>query len=387
MYGWAMSGTVPPAQFQDLIDTLAATTGAPATLEDLDLNLVASSGHKEVIDAIRQDTILRRRSDAAVQDFFAAHGIARAEEPLRIPGDSVVGRLSRWCLPVRWGGATYGYLWLLDPDERVSREVLRDLDDLVEQVAVAMALRVRISDRTSWAVGELLSEDPGVRSRGLKELRLNSLFPHDSIVVAALAPREGGPVGSLTVWLPPKAVLVTTMGHRVALVFQVPDLRVATDITERAAGSLLVQHSLGVGAGVSEPTAVTDGHAGWHQAKTALRAALHTSEKVGAVSVRTWERLGVLRLLALAEAPTLAAMVADDAARRLLAGDKDLLLTARTYLDHSGSAQRTAAKLSIHRQTLYTRLRRIAETTGCDLEDGSNRLSLHLALTLAALND
>ena len=74
-----------------------------------------------------------------------------------------------------------------------------------------------------------------------------------------------------------------------------------------------------------------------------------------------------------------------NAARRLLDGDPELLHTARTWLDHAGSAQRTAAALAVHRQTLYGRLRRIAELTGADLDDGQDRLALHLALTLAAL--
>ena len=102
------------------------------------------------------------------------------------------------------------------------------------------------------------------------------------------------------------------------------------------------------------------------------------------VALRTWADLGVLRLLAFAEAEVLASSVADDGARRLLDGDPELLRTARVWLDHGGSAQRTAAALAVHRQTLYSRLRRVAEVTGADLEDGRDRLALHLALTLAA---
>ncbi|MCI2237817.1 helix-turn-helix domain-containing protein [Kineococcus sp. TRM81007] len=59
--------------------------------------------------------------------------------------------------------------------------------------------------------------------------------------------------------------------------------------------------------------------------------------------------------------------------------------TARTYLDLAGSAQRTAAALAVHRQTLYHRLRRVREVSGYDLDDGADRLALHLALTLADL--
>ena len=63
----------------------------------------------------------------------------------------------------------------------------------------------------------------------------------------------------------------------------------------------------------------------------------------------------------------------------------DLAATAATYLDHAGNVQRAATELGIHRQTLYYRLHRIEELTGFDLADGRDRLTLHLALTLAPL--
>ena len=74
----------------------------------------------------------------------------------------------------------------------------------------------------------------------------------------------------------------------------------------------------------------------------------------------------------------------DPAVLPLLA-DPVLAATAEVYLDRAGSVQRAATALSVHRQTLYYRLRRIEELTGLDLADGRDRLRLHLALTLAPL--
>ena len=379
-----MSSPPPPAQLQELVESLATATGAPATLEDRDLNLVVSSGHDDVIDEVRRSSILRRRSTAQVQQLFATFGIARAQGPLRIPADDEQGRLARWCVPVRWRRVTYGYLWLLDPDERVPVEVLRGLDDLVEQVAASMAQRARTSDRVSWAVGELLADDAGVRARAREDLRRDGLLAHDRLAVAVLVPRDGGPAGPLNPWLLPRGVLTAPVGQRAALVLPGTDLRVAAQVVERAARSLLAVHPKGVAAGVSGLVDAADGRTGWRQADAALQVAQRAS---GPVALRAWSDLGVLRLLAFGEAEVLATSVADDGARRLLAGDPDLLRTARTWLDHGGSAQRTAAALAVHRQTLYSRLRRVAEVTGVDLEDGQDRLALHLALTLAALRD
>ena len=45
-----------------------------------------------------------------------------------------------------------------------------------------------------------------------------------------------------------------------------------------------------------------------------------------------------------------------------------------------GDAQATAARLSLHRSSLYYRLDRISAFLGIDLGDGLGRLGLHLAL-------
>ena len=57
-----------------------------------------------------------------------------------------------------------------------------------------------------------------------------------------------------------------------------------------------------------------------------------------------------------------------------------LMHTLETYLDLAGDARRTAARLSLHRTTLYYRLNRIAALLGADLGDGLTRTDLHVAL-------
>ena len=366
--------------FQEIVDTIAAATGVPVTLEDRDLHLVASSGHDEVIDDVRRDSILRRRSSPQVQEMFAGFGIAGAETPLRIPGDAVPGLLARWCLPARWRKVTYGYLWLLDPDARVTKLQLNSLTNAVDQVAAALATRARAADHTSWAVGELLSADPGARARAVDELHRDGLVSvRDRFVVAALAARGDASPGPLNSWLLPRHILTATVGQRAALVM--PEAA-AVEVTQRAARTLLAQHPAGVAAGLSGPVTMTDAHEGWRQAGAALLVALRGAEEV---TVRHWAGLGVLRLLALADPAVLAATVTDDRAQRLRETGPEVVETARVYLEQAGSAQRTAKLLSIHRQTLYHRLRRIT-WAGYNLESGTDRLALHLALVLDEFN-
>ncbi|WP_344368634.1 helix-turn-helix domain-containing protein, partial [Streptomyces indiaensis] len=93
--------------------------------------------------------------------------------------------------------------------------------------------------------------------------------------------------------------------------------------------------------------------------------------------VAQWASIGPFRLLT-ALPPDVAH---DPVARALLTpAHQELARTAEVFLDCAGQAARAAAELGIHRQTLYYRLSRIEKLTGLDLDDGEDRLLLHMAL-------
>ncbi|HEY9438908.1 MAG TPA: helix-turn-helix domain-containing protein, partial [Streptomyces sp.] len=119
----------------------------------------------------------------------------------------------------------------------------------------------------------------------------------------------------------------------------------------------------------------------WHEASSAARAAAAES-RFGPVA--DWPAIGPYRLLtALPRTPD---TVPDPAVRPLLTpAHTELARTAEVFLDCAGQAGRTAAALGIHRQTLYYRLTRVAQLTGLDLNDGEDRLLLHMALKEARL--
>ncbi|WP_344331445.1 helix-turn-helix domain-containing protein, partial [Streptomyces globosus] len=100
--------------------------------------------------------------------------------------------------------------------------------------------------------------------------------------------------------------------------------------------------------------------------------------------VARWSSIGPYRMLsALASAAP-----ADDPAARPLLGpaQRELARTAEVFLDCAGQAGRAAAALGIHRQTLYYRLARVEQLTGLDLDEGEDRLLLHMALKAARLH-
>jgi DNA-binding PucR family transcriptional regulator len=93
--------------------------------------------------------------------------------------------------------------------------------------------------------------------------------------------------------------------------------------------------------------------------------------------VASWAELGAWRAVSALPGP-------DPVVAPLLA-EPALARTAEVFLDCAGSAQRTAAELHVHRQTLYYRRGRVGALTGLDLADGGDRLLLHTALKAARL--
>ncbi|MFB8776163.1 PucR family transcriptional regulator, partial [Streptomyces broussonetiae] len=117
----------------------------------------------------------------------------------------------------------------------------------------------------------------------------------------------------------------------------------------------------------------------WREASAAARAAL-AEPRFGPVA--EWASIGPFRLLTALPPET----AQDPAVAALLSpAHRELARTAETYLDCAGQATRTAAELGIHRQTLYYRLSRVEQLTGLDLDDGEDRLLLHMALKGARL--
>jgi purine catabolism regulator len=63
----------------------------------------------------------------------------------------------------------------------------------------------------------------------------------------------------------------------------------------------------------------------------------------------------------------------------------DLLLTMEAFFQCHGNHTQTAEQLSVHRNTLFYRMNRIAEITGLDLNRPDVRLAVHLALKIHRL--
>ncbi|GAB3176933.1 PucR family transcriptional regulator [Streptomyces incanus] len=392
--------------YQELVDEISELLGAPATLENRDFELLAfgaydSEGELDpsVLDPVRTRSILTRRSTAAVRAWFEGFGITRATGPVRIPRTPEAGvHRGRVCLPVRHRGVVLGYVWLLDYDPGPSEEQLGAAMGVTARIGALLADEAQHgADLTRELRAVLGAERDGQREPAVAELRTalggRADGPYTLVCVAPWPSAD--PEDAPSVRTVPGATALCTLPWGAADVSLALLLRLrASDVltpATTAAGRLLERaDAIGAGhrpvagtapttppgaAGIATPRFGLAGlGAAWGEASAAARAAL-AEPRLGPVA--HWSSIGPYRLLT-----ALPRRAAPDPAvgPLLLPGHRELARTAETYLDHAGQAGRTAAELGIHRQTLYYRLSRIEQITGLDLDDGEDRLLLHMTL-------
>ncbi|KUO17979.1 PucR family transcriptional regulator [Streptomyces dysideae] len=388
--------------YQELVDEISELLGVPATLENRDFELIAfgaydSEGELDAsaLDPVRTRSILTRRSTAAVRSWFEGFGITRATAPVRIPPTPEAGVYrGRICLPVRHRGVVLGYVWLLDDDPGPTEPQLAAAMEVTARIGALLADEAQHGADLSRELRAVLTAEPG--------------WQGDMAVAAlrtALGPRADGPHTLVCVapWpsadpddapsprTVPHATAVCTVpwgatGQSLAVLVRLrtpevrtPALTAASRLLKEEAGPA-ARPPKGGAAGIGEPrTGLADLAVAWQEASAAARAAL-AEPRFGPVA--EWARIGPYRLLT--SLPPDAAH--DRVVRTLLTpAHRELARTAEVYLDCAGQAGRTAAELGIHRQTLYYRLSRVEQLTGLDLDDGEDRLLLHMALKGARL--
>ncbi|MFF1275623.1 PucR family transcriptional regulator [Streptomyces marokkonensis] len=386
--------------YQELVDEISELLGAPATLENRDFELIAFGAYDSegdldpsALDPVRTRSILTRRSTAAVRAWFEGFGITRATGPVRIPRTPEAGvHRGRVCLPVRHRGVVLGYVWLLDYDPGPSPQQLDAAMRVTARIGALLADEAQHgADLTRELRAVLTAERDWQREMAVAELRtaLGSRADGPHTVVCVAPWPSAAPDDAPSVRTVPGATALCTLpsgatGLSLALLLRLrstdalaPATSAASRLLERARDGGPAGQDGGPprAAGIAAPRAgLADLGTAWEEASASARAAL-AEPRLGPVA--QWASIGPFRLLT--ALPPGAAH--DPAVSPLLSpAQTELARTAEIYLDRAGQAGRTAAELGIHRQTLYYRLSRIEQLTGLDLDDGEDRLLLHMAL-------
>ncbi|MFF3647183.1 helix-turn-helix domain-containing protein [Streptomyces sp. NPDC002181] len=405
--------------YQDLVDEISALLGAPATLENRDFRLIAFGAHDSeddlAMDPVRTRSILTRQSTAAVRAWFEGFGIARATGPVRIPAapDAGVFR-GRICLPVRYRGIVQGYVWLLDQDPGPGPDALAAAMEVAERIGVLLAEEAKAGADLSREFRAVLVAGRGWQQDMAVAALRSALGPGADGLHAVVCVRPWP--GEAPASVPGTAAVCTVpwpgageedgraggagaeggsaagpgsgaasgdrpgprAGQALAVLVRLRSAEVLVP-AEGVATRLLAGG--GASAGIAEPrrglAALADA---WSQASAAAQAAA-AQPRFGPVA--RWSAIGPYRMLAALAA---AGPAGDPATRVLLEpAHRELARTAELFLDCAGQAGRAAAALGIHRQTLYYRLARVEQLTGLDLDEGEDRLLLHMALKAARL--
>lgn len=377
-------------EFQDIVDEVSTLLARPTTLEDRDFNLVAFCSHEAQVDEVRLRSILQRHSTREVQDWFEKFGITTSDVPVRTPEAPDLGVLSRLCLPVRWHGVTYGYLWLLDEFASIEEAHIPAAATLADRAGALMAQQARSRKELDYTVQDLLSVDQEAVGRAAETIHESGLVGRQ-VPIAAVELRlvATDPVPEpMNLWRLPRSVLAASGDEHNTLLVPVgtAGLGMARDIAQRAWGLYAERlppaerTSLVVGIGGIRPD-LAQARSSWLEARLAARVAEAVDS---ARPIAAWPELGIYRLLACGPERALASAVLDPAVRRLLMkDDADLQHTALAYLEAGGNVVETARALNVHRQTIYSRVQKIEQITGLVLTRGDHRLVLHLGLTMA----
>jgi hypothetical protein len=386
--------------YQELVDEISELLGAPATLESRDFELIAFGAYDSegdldasALDPVRTRSILTRRSTSAVRTWFEGFGITRATGPVRIPRTPEAGVYrGRICLPVRHRGVVLGYVWLLESEPGPTERQLTAAMDVTVRIGALLADEAQHgADLTRELRAVLTAERGWQQDMAVAELR-TALGPRADALhtVVCVAPwPSADPDDAPSVRTVPGATALCTVpwgaaSQSLALLVRLRSADVLTPAVT-AAGRLL-ERARQLDRGATAASGVAPARTGlaelataWREALAAARAAL-AEPRLGPVA--EWTRIGPFRLLT-----ALPPEVAHDPAVDLLLSPahRELARTAEIYLDCAGQATRTAAELGIHRQTLYYRLSRVEQLTGLDLDDGEDRLLLHMALKGARL--
>lgn len=378
-------------RLQDLADQL----GKPLVVLDVDLRVMAVSVHETDLDRMRLSLLSAGKNVALTDTMVKQHRLTSAVGPVRV--SSGADDTMRVVLPLRHEKRLFGYLYYWD--DSVRGDLSQQEQDLLADggAELGMLLSFRLSDlhyrmeHSRRLLTGLLGESSADRSRcafGLLEEGLIENVDQYSVLVYRTPGASSISVTRLAVEATMEFTARSTtvkivggiLGSEGVLLF--PRRVNRTRLQAIMARPGLEQARAGVG---SVQGSLVQAAESYREARLAWQASRADPARYGRAAF--WDDLGVDRLLLQLPLQDLTPTQFPAGVGRLLESPngRDLARTLDTYLSAGGDVKETARRLGIHRSTLYYRLDRIRDVTGCDISDGVTRMDLHTGLRVAQL--
>ncbi|GKQ34098.1 CdaR family transcriptional regulator [Streptomyces sp. A012304] len=391
---------------QELIEELAVRLQRSVVVDDPLVRLISSSQHFGDEDPVRIRSLLQGRADAQIIRYVLDQGVARWTKPDFVEGRDDLGLLTRYCVPLRERGELLGLLMVVAPDGTLAAEET----DAIARAVPAITAQLR-ADQLAADTGDtdlreallgLLGTGETARAAARQQLLDSGALPdaRHAVVTVVQVSRSSEPPGQVELALrgalerfrstrAAEGALAVSQDGAVLLQLSAQPMaerelvEQATTVKEALTAYLETSAAPVLGIGGSQE-GLADAWTSHEQALVGARAARRLTHLKG---VGIWDSLGELAVLLQVPDHALTPSLLPGPLRRLLdsTGGQRLEETLACFLEHAGSIPRTAEILQIHRTSLYYRLRQIQEITGLDLDNGGDRLVLHLGLRMREL--
>lgn len=391
---------------QCLVDELAEELGRSVAINDPLVRMICTSRHFGDEDPVRVRTLLQGRADREAIRYVLAQGVAQWSKPGFVDGWDDIGLLPRYVVPLRERGHLLGLMVIVVPQKVLAEQEMKAVARAARAMTAQMYAEHLAADTEESDARDLLLELLGSSSAARDAARQRALdrgllrdTPYTVVSVIQVS-RSQEPPGQVEVALrgAVEGFLQTRSAHGIMAIEQ--DRAILLQVRDRPPGpdelgeqsrrvidalSTFLDASAAPVVGIGGCQAgLADAWTSYEQALVAVRAARRLPALKG---VGDWEELGEFAVLLQLPEHVLNESLIPKPLRTLTeaSGGPRLRDTLRCFLENAGSIPKTADALQLHRTSLYYRLRQIQEITGLDLDNGADRLVLHMGLRIEEL--
>lgn len=373
------------SQAQLLADLLFAQFDTPILITSgLGSILAFSEQPSDRTDSPRRDGILTS-NPSRVPSWLMPY-LDPDQDLVRAPANEEENTLPRTIITVRHRGYPVGYVFALDPEQRIPSHWHLENERTLTALGLEIELLKSQSDQVQLAVRSTLSRSPATHRIGVDSLSSMRAFEKVTRIRVLVSEfKDSSSPVSRSMWegIPDINGAWAEMNGRLVLIVN-EDERASTEKMERLCSVLEGRTSTsgafhGIGG---EVPGLELARQSYEEAVDSLRVAKSLR---GPSSIVQWDRMGSWRTL-VTIGRELGRRTVDPRVARLIDHEREEnIIVLREYLERNGEVDKIAAEFHLHRSTVYSRLKRLEAKYELNLNDAEDRLTVVVGLRLAQI--